>query len=87
MVAWQRWQAMARQLRIEYAGAVHHVMARGNQEQPIFADDLDRQACLNTLGQACEKTGWRFMPAGRIVKHFLQPGNQDTKAVVPGRFR
>jgi REP element-mobilizing transposase RayT len=51
---------MARQVRIEYAGAVYHVMARGNHGQPIFADDLDRTAWLNTLGQACEKTGWRI---------------------------
>jgi len=43
---------MARPVRIEYAGAVYHVMARGNQGQPIFADDVDRKAWLNTLGQA-----------------------------------
>ena len=48
---------MARQPRIEYAGAVYRVMARGNQGRPIFADDQDRQAWLNTLGQACENTG------------------------------
>ena len=51
---------MARPVRIEYAGAVYHVMARGNHGRPIFADDLDRKAWLNTLGQACEKTGWRI---------------------------
>jgi hypothetical protein len=27
---------MARQVRIEYEGALYHVMARGNQGQPIF---------------------------------------------------
>jgi REP element-mobilizing transposase RayT len=51
---------MARPVRIEYAGAVCRVMARGNQGRPLFADDLDRAAWLNTLGQACEKTGWRI---------------------------
>ena len=50
---------MARPIRIEYPGAVYHVMARDNQGQAIYADDLDRQAWLQTLGQACEKTGWR----------------------------
>ncbi len=34
---------MARQLRIEYAGAAYHVMARGNQGRPIYADDSDRK--------------------------------------------
>ena len=49
---------MARPLRIEYAGAVYHVMARGNQGHAIFRDDEDRQRFLETLGEACEKTGW-----------------------------
>jgi putative transposase len=49
---------MARPLRIEYAGAVYHVMARGNQGQSVFRDDQDRQRFLATLGEACEKTGW-----------------------------
>lgn len=50
---------MARQPRIEYAGAAYHVMARGNQGRKIFADDLDRKRWLETLGEAAEKTGWR----------------------------
>jgi REP element-mobilizing transposase RayT len=49
---------MARPLRIEYNGAVYHVMARGNQGQPIFHDDKDRQRFVETLGEACAKTGW-----------------------------
>jgi hypothetical protein len=51
---------MARAMRIEYAGAVYHFMERGNQGQAILADDLDRQTWIRTLGQACEKTGWRI---------------------------
>jgi putative transposase len=49
---------MARELRIEYAGAVYHVMARGNQGRAIFKDDKDRQIFLETLAEVCEKTGW-----------------------------
>jgi len=60
MVGRRTWLAMARPVRIEYAGAVYHVMARGNQGRPIFADDLDRKAWLDTLGQTCAKTGWRI---------------------------
>ena len=51
---------MARALRIEYAGAVYHLMARGNQGREIFADDQDRQRLLDTIGEASEKTGWRI---------------------------
>lgn len=52
------YSIMARPLRIEYAGAVYHVVARGNQGREIFQDDKDRRRFLATLGEACEKTGW-----------------------------
>jgi hypothetical protein len=34
---------MARQLRIEYAGAIYHVMSRGDRKEDIFLDDEDRR--------------------------------------------
>src|SRR5580658_3582231 len=61
---------MARPLRIEYAGAVYHVMARGNQGQAIFRDDKDRQRFLETLGEACEKTGWRVHAYVLMGNHY-----------------
>jgi hypothetical protein len=51
---------MARKIRIEYAGAAYPVMARGNQGRDIYADERDRKLWLATLGEACEKTGWRI---------------------------
>jgi REP element-mobilizing transposase RayT len=51
---------MARKIRIEYPGAVYHVMARGNQGRRIYADDSDRTVWLETLAEACAKTGWRI---------------------------
>ena len=50
---------MARPLRIQYPGAVYHVMARGSHGQKIFADDMDRKRFLETLTEACQRTGWR----------------------------
>ena len=61
---------MARPIRIEYDGAVYHVMARGNQGQAIFADDLDRQVWLETLAEACEKTGWRIHAHVMMGNHY-----------------
>jgi putative transposase len=61
---------MARPLRIEYAGAVYHVMARGNQGQTIYRDDKDRQRFLETLGEACEKTGWRVHAYVLMRNHY-----------------
>ena len=61
---------MARPIRIEYAGAVYHVMARGNQGQPIFADDLDRKRWLETLAETWEKTGWRIHASVLMRNHY-----------------
>jgi REP element-mobilizing transposase RayT len=61
---------MARPLRIEYAGAVYHVMARGNQGQPIFRDDQDRRRFLETLEEACRKTGWRVHAYVLMGNHY-----------------
>jgi len=40
---------MARKIRVQYAGAVYHVMSRGNQGNPIFRDDRDRERFVETL--------------------------------------
>jgi REP element-mobilizing transposase RayT len=61
---------MARPLRIQYPGAVYHVMARGNHGQEIFQDDRDRRCFLETLGEACEKTGWRIHAYVLMGNHY-----------------
>jgi len=33
---------MPRQMRVEYAGAIYHVMSRGDRQEDIFLDDVDR---------------------------------------------
>jgi REP element-mobilizing transposase RayT len=50
---------MPRQLRMEYAGAIYHVVNRGDRREDIFRDDLDRQGFLATLEEACQKTEWQ----------------------------
>jgi uroporphyrinogen-III synthase len=34
------------------------VMARGNRRERIFRDEADRLLFYQTLGEACERTGW-----------------------------
>jgi len=46
---------MARPLRIEFAGALYHVTARGDRREAIFVDDEDRQALLELLAEACSR--------------------------------
>ena len=41
---------MARKLRIEYAGAIYHVLNRGDRREPIFWDTRDRHMFLALEG-------------------------------------
>src|SRR5580692_3479540 len=61
---------MARKLRVQYPGAVYHVMNRGDRREPVFKDDQDRQTFLRTLGEACAKTRWRLHAWCLMPNHF-----------------
>ena len=61
---------MARKLRLEYPGAIYHVMNRGDRREPIFKDDVDRQRFIETLGEACAKTGWQVHAYVLMPNHF-----------------
>lgn len=50
---------MARQIRIEFPGAIYHVMARGDRREPIVKDDEDRATFVRTLGEGCARSGFR----------------------------
>jgi REP element-mobilizing transposase RayT len=47
--------SMARAWRIEYEGALYHVLSRGNQRQAIFLDDEDRGRFLEAIGKMAER--------------------------------
>ena len=48
---------MPHELRIEYPGAIYHVLNRGDQRDDIFLDDEDRRKFLAALEECCGKTG------------------------------
>jgi putative heme-binding domain-containing protein len=56
---------MGRKLRVDYPGAIHRVMNRGDRREPIVKDDADRQRFVETPGEACAETGWQ-----RVVENF-----------------
>ena len=60
---------MPRKLRLEYPGALYHVMNRGDRRQLIFQDDTDRRTFLELLGQCCLKTGWQVHPLVLMPNH------------------
>src|SRR5439155_3122841 len=66
-----RWNsAMPRPLRVEFPGAIYHLMSRGDRGEPIFRDEEDRGRFLRTLGEACEKTGWQVHAYCLMGNHF-----------------
>ena len=50
---------MPRRLRIQYPGAIYHLMARGNGRQDIVRDDADRDRLQQELGRAAVRCGWK----------------------------
>ena len=61
---------MARQLRLEFSGALYHLTARGNAREAIFRDDEDRQTFLRLLGQEIEQQGWRCYAYCLMDNHY-----------------
>jgi putative transposase len=61
---------MARKLRLEYEGAIYHVMSRGDRREPIFKDDADRKCFLETLSECCDKCDWEVHAFCLMSNHF-----------------
>jgi REP element-mobilizing transposase RayT len=45
-------------------------MNRGDRRERIFMDDADRQRFVDTLGEACAKTGWQVHAYVLMPNHF-----------------
>ena len=61
---------MARKLRVQYPGAIYHVMNRGDHRQDIFRSNKDRDVFLKSLGEACAKTDWQVHAFCLMSNHF-----------------
>ncbi len=61
---------VARKLRIQYPGAVYHVMNRGDRRESIYKDDEDYQRFLQTLAEACQKAFWQVHAYCLMRNHF-----------------
>ena len=64
-----RKECNARPLRIEYPGALYHVMARGNARAAIF-DDEDRQAFIDNLGRVAARCDWLVWAWSLMDNHY-----------------
>ena len=61
---------MPRKLRVQYPGAIYHVINRGDRREAIVRDDKDRQCFMATLGEACDKTSWQIHALCLMPNHF-----------------
>ena len=59
---------MARARRIEYEGALYHVLSRGNERQDIFIENDDRKVFLATVGDMSERFGLTYSAVSQRVK-------------------
>jgi len=61
---------MARPLRIEFAGGLYHVTARGNARENIYVNDEDRIMFLNLLDKTCKRYDWYCHAYCLMGKHY-----------------
>jgi|SRR6185369_7275653 REP element-mobilizing transposase RayT len=61
---------MPRPLRIQFPGAVYHVMNRGNGRQAIFADATDAQRFIELLAEIAAPLDWRCYAYCLMTNHY-----------------
>jgi putative transposase len=61
---------MSRPLRVEYAGAIYHVMCRGNARQRIFHEEADHQRLIDGLESTVNRFGWELFSYVLMPNHF-----------------
>jgi REP element-mobilizing transposase RayT len=61
---------VARQLRVQYPGALYHVINRGNYQSDVFETGGAATAFARTLAQACERHGWRIHAYVLMLNHY-----------------
>ena len=61
---------MARQLRLDFANATHHITSRGNERKDIFFCDDDREKFLEYLGETVRRYGWLITAWVLMSNHF-----------------
>jgi REP element-mobilizing transposase RayT len=61
---------MARPLRIEFPGALYHITARGDRQEPIYEDDYDRKVFLDLLGKVIVEWNWACQAYCMMGNHY-----------------
>lgn len=62
--------SMARPLRLQLAGALYHITARGDGREAIYLDDADRRDWIALLGEVCTRFQWRCLAYCLMTNHY-----------------
>ena len=76
---------MPRKSRIDYPGALHHIMVRGIERRKIFSDKKDKQLFIKRLGAVLTNTGTNCFAFALMDNHFhllLQTGVNSISRVM-----
>jgi len=77
---------MARKLRVEYPGAIYHVMNRGDRREALFKNAKDCEWFVESPGEICVRSDWQahaLCLMGRLGEQSpvsLAQGNTEMKA-------
>ncbi len=61
---------MPRKQRIEYPGAVYHIISRGNYRKNLFTHDKTGEAFERTIFEAAERCGWKLYAYVIMSNHY-----------------
>jgi REP-associated tyrosine transposase len=61
---------MPRPLRVQFAGAVYHVMNRGVRGAPLYTDAAERRRFLDLLAEACGRYEWQTLGYCLMGNHY-----------------
>jgi len=61
---------MSRPLRIEFPHALYHVTARGDRQEAIYEDDLDRRLFLEILAETVADFNWMVHAYCLMTNHY-----------------
>jgi REP element-mobilizing transposase RayT len=61
---------MARKLRVQYPGAIYHVMSRRDHIEAIYRDERDPELFLATLSQGAARIDWQVHAFCLMSYHF-----------------
>lgn len=61
---------MGRKPRVQFAGAIYHVINRGNYRDDLLGTAGVAQAFVDCLWEACEQAKWKVYAYGLMRNHY-----------------